>query len=107
LSGFLDFKQKVLLSGVFVMSWIDAVLTLLWIKLSMAEELNPLLERFLEIGPLYFILSKLGLTSLGCLVLYLYREKQIAQRAATGLFVFYAGLLIYHCFGSIIILLNH
>lgn len=89
------------------MSWIDAVLTLLWIKLSMAEELNPLLERFLEIGPLYFISSKLGLTSLGCLVLYLCREKKIAQNAALGLFAFYGCLIIYHCFGSIVILLNH
>lgn len=106
MSNLQSFKHKIFLLGIFVMSCIDAVMTLLWVKIEMAEEVNPILDRFLEIGPLHFFLAKILLTVIGCLILYFFRKRTSSQAAAACLFVFYGALLLYHCLGSIIIIAN-
>ena len=89
------FKQKILLWGIFLMSCVDAVLTLMWIKLSVGEEINPILEKCLEWGPSYFILGKISLTIIGCLVLFACRRSPKAMIASGGLFIFYSAIILY------------
>lgn len=101
-----DFKHRILLVGIFLMSCVDAVMTLMWIKLHIGEEFNPILARALEFGPSYFVLSKILLTFSGCLTLYLCRKYSKAQKGALALFIFYFLLILYHCVGSAVTLLN-
>lgn len=101
-----DLKQRFLLIGIFLMSCIDAVFTLLWISLSVGEEINPVLEYCLQWGPLLFILAKTTLTFAGASILFLCRKRKLAKLAASFLFIFYFLLILYHCFGSVFILLS-
>jgi len=99
-------KQKFLLMGIFLMSCVDAVFTLLWIKLSVGEELNPILSYCLQKGPLLFILTKVFLTFSGVSILFVFRKSKFAKNSASILFFFYYLLTLYHCIGSAIILLE-
>jgi hypothetical protein len=101
-----QFKHKILLAGIFLMSCVDAVFTLMWIEMSVGEEINPILAQCLEWGSLYFVIAKILLTSLGCLVLYVSKKKILSQRATFSLFCFYFLLILYHCVGSTIILID-
>lgn len=101
-----DLQQKFLLIGLFLMSCVDAVFTLLWIKIGVGEELNPVLLYFLQWGNLSFVTGKVLLTVLGSLTLFLCRENKSARNAATILFSFYFLLILYHCFGSLFLLLE-
>ena len=99
-----EFKQKILLLGIFLMSCVDAVFTLMWVHLSVGEEINPILAYCLQGGKIYFVLAKVLLTSLGLFLLHLCRKNVKARRASTALFIFYFALILYHCIGSAIIL---
>ena len=101
-----QFKHKMMLWGIFLMSCVDAVLTLMWIEMSIGEEVNPLLAHCLQWGPLYFVAGKIGLTVAGCVTLYLCRSYKLSQAATKFLFCFYSLLILYHSFGSAIILIN-
>lgn len=99
-----EFKQKIFLIGIFLMSCVDAVFTLMWIKLEIGKEVNPLLEYSLQWGKTYFVSGKILLTLLGSLILFACRRNKIARAASLVLFVVYFFLIVYHCIGSAIIL---
>ena len=101
------FKHKVFLTCILVMSLIDATLTLLWVKLSIGEEINPLLERCLEIGPGFFVASKVLLTMAGCCVLLACQKRRLARAASFLLFIFYSILMMYHSLGALVVILDN
>ncbi len=53
----------------FTLNWLDAQLTLLWIRLGVATEGNTLMARILEHGDLAFLGFKLAIGAFAALIL--------------------------------------
>lgn len=67
------FKPAALIPLIVFFSMTDAALTLVLVERG-ASEINPLMARFLEAGPVPFLLAKLVLTSASLLPVLLNRE---------------------------------
>jgi len=61
------------ITGILMLSIFDALLTLILIK-NGSSELNPVMAYFLEYGPLPFIIAKYFLTSLGVVILLIFKN---------------------------------
>ena len=74
------YNQKFFLAitAILVLSILDAVLTLVVIQRG-AEELNPVMAYFLEHGTLTFIVAKYVLTSIGVLILLIFKNVFLTQ----------------------------
>ncbi len=68
----------------------DALATLLWVKLGLATEANPVMAQALDAGPALFILSKVALVSLAVGLLWRLRAERFARIAAVPLGTLYA-----------------
>ena len=69
------YNQKLFfaITAILILSILDAFLTLLIIQKG-ARELNPVMAYFLEHGPLIFIVAKYLLTSIGVLILLIFKN---------------------------------
>jgi len=69
------YNQKLFfaITAILILSILDAVLTLVIIQMG-ARELNPVMAYFLEHGPLTFIVAKYVLTSIGVLILLIFKN---------------------------------
>ncbi len=76
---------------------LDAFFTLAHIARG-GNEVNPIMDYFLQIGPAPFVAVKLGLASLGLLFLGLHARWPLVRQGIAGLFVLYAGVVGYHFF---------
>jgi hypothetical protein len=83
-------------AAVLVLNLFDALFTLVYVRLGVAREGNPLMERALGHGALDFMLLKLGLVSLCVLLLVRYHERRPTQLALAGSAIAYALVLVYH-----------
>lgn len=75
------------------LSVIDAILTMLLLQHG-AVEINPIMAFYIEVGPYTFLAVKYGLTSLGLLLLLLFRDvvlKSIRVRVEAFIYVFLAA----------------
>ena len=54
---------------------IDLTATLYWIANDLGHEANPIMEFFLNISPLLFVITKLGLSGVGIWILYYFRKR--------------------------------
>ncbi len=79
-----------------VLNLLDAVFTLLWVRLGVAVEANALLRDLVVEHPLAFVLVKLGLVSLGSLFLWLRRRRPLAVVAIFAAFFIYYLVLLHH-----------
>lgn len=95
----LDFCSKLLIAIVF-MSVCDAFFTLAWINFGIADEANPILTYSLELGQSYFLLSKISLTVLGCILLYRARKHRFAKKVIVFITSIYFILTVYHLVGA-------
>jgi hypothetical protein len=87
---------RVMVVAVLVLNLLDAVLTLVWVHAGIAEEANLLLAHVLEHSSVGFMMVKMGLVSLGVLLLWQQRERLLARAGfAIALFA-YGFLLVYH-----------
>ena len=85
-----------ILAALFVMNLLDAIFTLAWVRLGLAEEANELLRVLVERHAIGFVVVKISLVSLGSLVLWRRRESASAVIAIfASAFVYYA-ILLYH-----------
>jgi hypothetical protein len=89
----------VLLVFTFCLSLADAFLTMKLMELDF-RELNPVMERCMELGPMVFILAKSGLTILGLVTLLILKNYYLWQRLRIevllmALPVFYLALVVY------------
>lgn len=80
----------------FSLNWLDAQLTLLWVKLNIAEEGNALMARVLAYGDLTFLGFKLAIGAFAAYVLYRCSHLPLARRGLTATLVVYAGLMVIH-----------
>ena len=80
----------------FSLNWLDAQLTLLWIRLGVATEGNALMARILEHGELTFLGAKLAIGAFAAYVLYRCAHLPIAKRGLSVVLGIYVILMLVH-----------
>ena len=80
----------------FTLNWLDAQLTILWVRLNVATEGNALMARLLEHSELSFLLFKLAVGGFAAYILYRCAHLPLARRGLTAALVVYSGLMLIH-----------
>jgi len=78
------------------MNWLDAQLTLLWIRLDVATEGNELMARVLAHGDGTFLGVKLLIGAFAAYILFRCANLPIARHGMTLVLVIYLGLMLIH-----------
>lgn len=80
----------------FTLNWLDAQLTLLWVRLNVATEGNELMARLLEHSPLSFLSIKLAIGAAAAYILYRCAHLTLAKRGMTVVLAIYVALMFVH-----------
>jgi len=80
----------------FSLNWLDAQLTLLWIRLGVATEGNSLMARVLEHGDLTFLAAKLAIGAFAAYILYRCAHLPLAKRGLSVVLGIYVILMLVH-----------
>jgi hypothetical protein len=80
----------------FSLNWLDAQLTLLWLRLNVATEGNVLMARLLENGELTFFFIKLAIGAAAAYILYRFAHLPLAKRGMTVVLALYVALMFVH-----------
>jgi hypothetical protein len=80
----------------FALNWLDAQLTLLWVRLNVATEGNALMAQLLEHSEWSFLVFKLAIGGFAAYVLYRCSHLPLARRGLSVALVVYGGLMIVH-----------
>jgi hypothetical protein len=80
----------------FTLNWLDAQLTLLWIRLGVATEGNTIMARILERGDLAFLGFKLAIGAFAAIILYRCAHLPLAKRGLNVVLGIYAILMLVH-----------
>ena len=80
----------------FALNWLDAQLTLLWLRLDVANEGNALMARLLEHSELSFLVVKLSIGFFAAYILYRCAHLPLARRGLSAALIVYSGLMIVH-----------
>jgi len=85
-----------IVKAVLVLNVLDALFTLVWVRAGLATEANALLSDLVENHAVLFVATKLGLVSLGSLLLWWRRTNPVAVVAIFVVFLAYYFVLLYH-----------
>lgn len=85
-----------ILKALLLLNLLDAIFTLWWVGTGVAVEANALLRDLVVDHPFRFILTKLGLVSLGSILLWRLRQHPLAVIAIFGAFLIYYLVLLHH-----------
>jgi|TARA_A100001515_G_C4520687_1_gene193399 hypothetical protein len=87
---------------------VDLTATLFWVGNGLATEANPIMDFFLQISPILFVLAKLGLSGAGIWILYYFRKRfrRKVFAALLGLNLVYIAVFVYHLWGALFLLLS-
>ena len=80
----------------FAMNWLDAQLTILWVRLEVATEGNGLMARILSFGETPFLGVKLAVGAFAAYVLYRCSHLPLAQRGMRLVLGVYLILMMIH-----------
>jgi Domain of unknown function (DUF5658) len=80
----------------FGLNWLDAQLTLLWVRLNVASEGNALMASLLEHSEMSFLVFKLAIGGFAAYILYRCSHLPLARRGLSAALVVYSGLMIVH-----------
>jgi hypothetical protein len=80
----------------FGMNWIDAQLTILWVRMNLATEGNALMARLLNIGEAPFLGVKLAIGAFAAYTLYRCSHMPLARRGMTLVLGLYMVLMVVH-----------
>ena len=80
----------------FILNWLDAELTILWVRLNVASEGNTLMARVLAHGDLPFLTVKLLVGGFAAYILYRCAHLKLAKHGLTAVLAIYAGLMLIH-----------
>jgi len=80
----------------FLLNWLDAQLTLFWVRSDLATEGNGLMAQLLHMGDAPFMLTKLAIGAFAAYVLYRCAHLTIAQRGMKVVLSVYAALMLVH-----------
>jgi hypothetical protein len=86
-------SQSILL---FILNWLDAQLTLLWVRANIATEGNGLMARLLEMGDAPFLCVKLGVGAFAAYVLYRFSHVRLARRGLMLALALYVCIMLVH-----------
>ena len=97
----MDDRMRKLLTGLFVLNFLDAILTLVWIQVGFATEANPIMDAVMKIHPGLFVLAKVALVSACLGILWTARHKALARFCTTFGFSVYSMVIVYHVVGGV------
>jgi Domain of unknown function (DUF5658) len=80
----------------FCLNWLDAQLTIVWVREGVATEGNGLMARLLEMGDAPFIFVKLAVGAFAAYVLYRCSRYRLARRGMSMVLGLYLGLMVVH-----------
>jgi uncharacterized protein DUF5658 len=80
----------------FVLNWLDAQLTLLWVRLNVATEGNALMAWLLDHGNGSFLLFKVAIGAAAAYILYRCSHLPLAKRGMTFVLGIYVALMVVH-----------
>ena len=80
----------------FGLNWLDAQLTIVWVRLNVATEGNALMASLLEHSELSFLVFKLAIGGFAAYILYRCSHLPLARRGLTVALVVYGALMIVH-----------
>jgi hypothetical protein len=80
----------------FILNWLDAQLTLVWIRAQLATEGNGLMARLIEMGDAPFLLTKLTIGAFAAYVLYRFSHLPMARRGMKLALGIYMALMFVH-----------
>ena len=80
----------------FAMNWLDAQLTILWIRLNVATEGNGLMATLLNRSEGSFLSVKLLIGGVSAYILYRFAEIPIARRGMKVVLGIYLALMVVH-----------
>ena len=87
------FSKSILL---FVLNWLDAQLTILWVRGGVATEGNGLMAYLLNLGNLPFLLSKLLVGALVAYTFWRFSHVSLARRGLHFALCLYLTLMLVH-----------
>jgi hypothetical protein len=85
-----------IVKAVLVLNLLDAIFTLTWVRAGLATEANALMSDLVDHHPVAFVATKLGLVSLGSLLLWWNRTNPVAVVSIFAAFLVYYAVLLYH-----------
>ena len=80
----------------FAMNWLDAQLTILWLRLNIATEGNGIMASLLDHSEASFLSVKLVIGGLSAYILYRFAEIPIARRGMKVVLGVYLALMVVH-----------
>ena len=80
----------------FAMNWLDAQLTILWVRLNVASEGNVLMAHLLNFGEAPFLAFKLAIGAFAAYVLYRCAHMPLARRGMKLVLGLYVLLMMVH-----------
>ncbi len=80
----------------FLLNWLDAQLTVLWVDNKLATEGNILMAKLLSFGNGSFLCAKICAGALVALMLYRWSYLNVAQKGLRLVLGVYLGLMIVH-----------
>lgn len=80
----------------FAMNWLDAQLTILWLRLNIATEGNSMMASLLNHSETSFLSVKLLIGGLSAYILYRFAEIPIARRGMKVVLGIYVALMVVH-----------
>jgi len=80
----------------FVLNWLDAQLTIIWVRAGLATEGNGLMAQLLDAGNTPFLLSKLAIGASVAYVFYRFAHLPLARRGVKFALGVYMLLMLVH-----------
>jgi len=80
----------------FILNWLDAQLTLVWVRSNLATEGNGLMARLLNFGDNPFLFAKLAIGAFAAYILYRYSHLTLARRGMQVVLGIYFALMFVH-----------
>ena len=80
----------------FSLNWLDAQLTILWVRLNVAGEANGLMAGLLKLGEERFLAVKLCVGAFAAFVLYRYAHLSLGRRGMRLVLAVYIGVMFVH-----------
>ena len=85
----------------FILNWLDAQLTILWVGLGIATEGNGLMARLMEAGNAPFLVTKLAVGALVACALYRFSHLALARRGMRLVLGIYLALMCVHAMAGL------
>ena len=90
---------KYLLVSTLLFNVVDVIVSTYLIYYGEVDEANPVMEMYLGLGIIPFIIAKVVLVGGGCLILWRHREKFLARAGIYVVFSYYLSLMGYFVYG--------